>query len=151
MQWREITSADGRFHVSAPADLIKEVKDIPYGEWRVSESNFRASVPKLGFLVGYIDLPAGMLKTEPNEVLNTELDERVQAAGVELLSKEATRFAGYPAVRFKLHYMPGGVFVEGILLLAKQRRYQLAVHYTSESSAQDCEKFFHSFQVLDGP
>ena len=75
------------------------------------------------------------MKTEPDAILNTELDDRVQATRVELLGKETIRFQDCPAVRFKLHDVPGGYFVEGILLLAKGRRYQLAVQFTSESSA----------------
>lgn len=151
LPWREYTSTEGRFRISTPADFEKKVKDVPYGERRVSEASFQALAAPLGFLVSYIDLPAEALKSEANEVLNQELAARVRGAGVELLDKETTPFAGHPAVRFKLHYVRGGYFVEGILLLAKERRYQLAVQYTSESSAPNRETFFQSFQALEGP
>ena len=146
--WREMTSAEGRFRISAPDDFTftKKVLDVPYGR----ESRFNATGPTLGFVVSFVDVPATSLTAAPNEFLNGELDEHVHAASVELLSRETTRFAGYPAVRFKLHYVPGGDFVEGILLFAKGRLYQLAVHFTSESSTENRERFFNSFQVLDG-
>ena len=137
-QWREFTSADGRFRVSAPDGFAKEdVKDVPYGTGRVSESTFGVSLPKLRFLVSYADLPPRSEKLEPDKTLNAEFDRLVQANGVELLDKKTAQFAGYPAIRFKLHYLRGGIYVDGIFLLAKQRRYQLALQYTSESSAQD--------------
>ena len=151
LHWREIASTEGRFRVSAPEDFAKEVKDAPYGERRVSEFYYRALVAPLGFLVSYLDLPAEIQKTEPDAVLNKELDERVRATRVELLGKETIRFKDCPAVRFKLHDVSKGIFVEGILLLAKGRRYQLAVQYTGESSQPDREQFFNSFQVLEGP
>ena len=148
---RSVTSPEGRFRISAPADFVKEVKDVPYGEQRVSESSFRALLPKLGFLASYLDLPAEMAKAEPGEILNAELDGHVHLAGIELLHRELTPFAGFPAVHFKLHDVSKGIFVEGILLLVKERRYQLAFQYTSESSAPNGEQFFNSFEVLEGP
>jgi hypothetical protein len=151
LQWREITSREGRFRLRAPVDLVEEVRDVPYGEQRVRESCFRGTVPTLGFSVSYTDLPPAVLKAEADKVLNSELKALAQVTGVILLNKESTRFAGCPAIRFKLHYVRGGYFVEGILLLDKQRRYQLAVQFTNESSAQNCEPFFEKFQVLDGP
>ena len=147
LPWREFTSLDGRFRISAPGEFVMEVKNEPYG----SESFFRVIVPTQAFLVSYVDLPAGLLKAGPNEVLNSELDARLQVAGLRLLSKESTSFAGCPAVRFKLHNVAGGYFVEGIFLLAKGRRYQLAVQFTSETSAPNREQFFNSFRLLDGP
>jgi hypothetical protein len=151
LAWRQITSQDGRFRISSPAALVKEVKDVAYGERRVTESRFDGVVAPMGFHVSYIDLPASIVKRKPDDVLNKELEAHIQATGVNLLSKESIRFAGFPAVRFKLHDVQKGIFVEGILLLAKERRYQLAVRFTSESSAQNREPFFNSFQVLDGP
>jgi hypothetical protein len=147
LEWREITSNEGRFRVSSPADFIKTVRDIPYG----SESYFKASLPKLGFLVSYVDLPAGLRNSEPEKLLNGELDINLQAAGLELLGRESIRFAGYPAVRFKLRNTSGGFLVTGVLLVAKERRYQLAFQFTSESLSQSGEPFFDSFQVLDRP
>ena len=147
MNWREVVPPEGRFRISTPADFVKRVVEEPYG----SESCFRASVPRLGFLVTYIDLPVSVLKADPNEVLNTELEERVKITKVDLLSKKSTRFADCPAVRFKLHDIKKGFYVEGILLLAGDRRYQLAVDYTSESSAKFCDQFFNSFQLVDEP
>jgi hypothetical protein len=149
-QWHEFTSPEGRFRVSSPGEFQK-IGESPYGEPQVKESSFAATLPTLGFLVTYVDLPSSMLKAEPNEILNEELDRHVRGTGVKLLSKEATPIAGYPAIRFKLRNVQGGFFAEGVLLLAKQRRYQLAVRYTSESSSQDHEKFFESFQVLKSP
>ena len=149
LQWREFTSPEGRFRISAPADFVKEVK--PYGVQHVNEYCFQALVAPLGFLVSYLDLPADVLKSDPKQILNKELDSHVQVPGIELLHKDTTRFAGYPAVRFKAHYVRGGYFVEGVLLLAKERRYQLAVQFTSDASAQNREQFFNSFRVLDGP
>ena len=145
-EWREITSAEGRFRISSPKDFDKEVKVKPNG----SESCFRAVLPKIAFLVSYIDLPTSIKKSDSDDILKAKLDELVQAARAERPSTETTRFAGYPAIRFKLRYTRGGYFVEGILLLAKGRRYQLAVDYTSDTSAQDRQRFFNSFQVLDG-
>jgi hypothetical protein len=92
-----------------------------------------------------------MAKAEPGEILNAELDGHVHLAGIELLHRESTRFAGYPAVRFKLYHVRGGYFVEGILLLVQRRRYQLAVQFTGESSGPSREQFFNSFRVVEGP
>ena len=152
LQSREITSPEGRFRISSPAEFAMKVKDdVPCGGGRVKESCFQAVVAPLGFLVSYLDVPASLSKTAPNEILKKELEEHIQAERVELLDQESTRFAGYPAVRFKLRDVKRGFSVEGLLLLAKGRRYQLAVEFTSESSAPQREHFFNSFQVLDGP
>ena len=151
LDWHPITSQEGRFRISAPAEFVKKVNDVPYGGQRVNESCFRAVLPKLEFLVSYLDWPASIPKAEPSELLNTELAVYVQVSGLKLLGKEATRVAGYPAIHFRFQNSAEGFFVEGFLLLAKQRRYQLAAKYTNESSAPNREKFFKSFQVLDGP
>ena len=72
-----------------------------------------------------------------------------RTTATKLLSRETAPFAGRPAVRFKLHHVRGGFFVEGVMLLAKGRLYQLAVQFTSESSLPNRQRFFASFQVLE--
>ena len=151
LQWQEFTPPEGRFRVSIPGKFDMKVRDVFYGGSQVKESCFDVTIPALRFLVSYVDLPTSMLTAEPNEILTKELDSDVRYAGVKLLSKETTHFAGYPAIRFKLHDVSKGIFVEGILLVAKQRRYQLTVNFINETSARDRETFFDSFQVLESP
>jgi hypothetical protein len=152
LTWHEVHSVEGRFCVLSPKDLTKQVADITYDGRLVRECRFEGIVAPLGFLVSYIDLPASSLKKEPTAILSTELDERIRATGVKRVSNDKpTRIQDYPGIRFKVHNVSGGYFAEGLFLLVKERRYQLAVQYTSESSAPVREKFFSSFQVLDGP
>ena len=74
-------STEGRFRISSPADFVKEVKDVPYGDG-ISESCFRALVSPAGVPRKLSSIcRQSILKTEPNEVLNTELDAHVQATG----------------------------------------------------------------------
>jgi len=149
LQWREITVPEGRFRVMSPEEFTKDRKDVSCGDWRVTEHCCHAVVPRLGCLVSYLDLPEGVAKLDPAELLNRELDSHVHSGGVTLVSKEPTTFNGYPALHFTLHDVRAGFYVEGTLLLAKQRRYELAVQYTADSSAANRQRFFDSFRILD--
>jgi hypothetical protein len=148
LHWQTQEVREGHFRVASPTEFSKDSRDVPYGEWRVSEHFCRALLPRIGFLISYLDLPDRLRSTDPLEVLNHELDRHLGVGGVQLIDRRATTFAGRPAVQFKLHDVAGGFYVEGFLLRAGSRRYQLAVQYTDDSMSAARKQFFDSFEFL---
>ena len=104
--------------------------------------------PPLGFQVSYIDLPTSVLKTDPSEVLNRELSDRVKATGVELLDKKSITFKECPAVRFQLRYVRGGYFVDGILFLCQAAAVPVGRPVHQRLFPARHEQFFNWFQVV---
>jgi hypothetical protein len=146
LDWKEVTSTDGRFKVLMPAEPVQQTvkEEPPVGPITVYFSTVKYKSD--GFFAGWADLP-------PKPPFATEdllqgVAKRYDHATVKS-SKEVT-FQDNPGREFELE-SAGARKIVGRLYVVKDRLYELLVIGDGPRPPAEAEvkRFFDSFQLLD--
>ena len=145
LEWKEVSSADGRFKVLMPAEPAKGsvAEEPPVGP--LTLTTYTAPHKGDSFFLGWADLP-------PKPPFDTEdllkgIARRYDNANVS--NSRAITFEDDPGREFDLE-TPKGRKIVGRLYVVKNRLYELLVlgEGSNAPRSNEAQKFFGSFRLL---
>jgi hypothetical protein len=146
LEWKEVTSTDGRFKVLMPAEPAKGsvTEEPPVGP--ITLTTYTLDHKGEGFFAGWADLP-------PKPPFDTEdllkgIARRYDNANVS--NSRAITFEDDPGREFDLE-TPKGRKIVGRLYVVKNRLYELLVlgEGSNAPRSNEAQKFFGSFKLID--
>jgi hypothetical protein len=145
LDWKELTSEDGRFKVLMPAEPAKQSvkEEPPVGP--ITVNYYTVKYKADGFFAGWADLPA-----KPPFATDDILKGIAQRYGAEVKSSKEITFQDNPGREFTLETNRGRKVV-GRLYVVRDRLYELIVigDGPNPPASAEVKKFFESFQLLD--
>lgn len=148
--WKELTSADGRFSVDFPGTpkQVKDPRQTKFG--KVEAQLVILSVSnKVFYGVAYLDYPASVLKAHgADELLDDAIDSAVKGVkGARIESKENVTQNGSPGRQLVLT-APGNLQLTMKMFLVKNRLYQVIASVgKGEEKIADPKRFLDSFKL----
>lgn len=164
LDWRETTSAEGKFAAAFPGKPQVSTREIPFGGARVSMTMTSAGKGPTLFGVGVAKLPAAAIAS-PDAIeatVNQFRDALLVNSGtmlftvddaLPLAAQARTSARGVTSVRAQRH--PAATAKKGSIaqlaahfFVVEDRLYQVAALADADLGATDLETFFTSFKLI---
>src|SRR5262245_38457648 len=91
LDWREVTSAEGKFSVLLPRKPARDVRAVAFAGYSVRMEMYAAQVSGMAFGVGYADLPSG---ADPDRMVRAGCDALVRNIAGTITNERAITING---------------------------------------------------------
>jgi len=148
LDWREFTSADGRFAVLLPGKPARAAREVTLAGAKAPLHMTSVQVAGMAFGVGYADLPPG---ADPARILAEGRDALVRNIGGRVTAERALDLDGARGIEFEADGTAQGaaMHVAARLVVAGDRYYQAVLIARAERAAEvDPTLFPGSFRLV---
>jgi hypothetical protein len=148
LDWRELTSPDGRFAVMLPGRPAREAREVALANAKVTLHMTAVQMSGMAFGVGYADFPPG---TDPERAIAESRDALVRNIAGRVTAERPVVIEGGRGIEFQAEGSVQGTAmrISARLAVAGDRLYQVALIARAERASEvDPTLFPGSFRIL---
>ena len=151
--WREFRSVEGRFAIQLPGVPSEQSQNIITEFGPIEAHVFLVDRAEVGYLVSYADYPTDLVTSSGAQVVLGGISIGVIAdTGGNLVSQTDINIYGYAGTELLINSPDGASRLWMRIFLVESRIYQISlVAELGSDIAEDAERFFESFVLLDLP
>jgi hypothetical protein len=154
--WKEFRSAEGRFRVLTPGDLILKKAKIKTNVGTLDYNTYYYQTKKgtgvyTYYAVQYYDYPEGTINMDStsmiNELLETTIVSSMASIKGELLYKSEVDGSAYPSRLWRMDF--GNAFAKSKCFIKKDHFIMIQYITLKSNTSLDGDKFLNSLRILD--
>ncbi len=154
--WKEFRSAEGRFRVLTPGDLILKKAKIKTQVGTLDYNTYYFQTKKGGgvytyYAIQYYDYPEGTIHQDSTalieELMDTTVQSSLKSVKGELLYQSKVEDSNYPSRIWRMDF--GNAFAKSKCFLNKNHFIMIQYITLKSNTSLDGDKFLNSLRILD--